>query len=257
MPDEILSADDFMIDVFEPDIGGDSGMLRLAALRSDKSVRYVVKGGSPEIACNEFMYHHIAAALGMYTQEARLIQGSGVPAFSVGIRFIPNAQPFRLDSANEENRRMYYAFETLYVILNEEDSHEYYIDEQERVFKLDNAASFNLQPYVVRDAMISELRDQTSGLLNNALELIEYEKYGIIVDIHKKRCGQAAVRASLDMFRRFSELDETLLGEAFTALGKLYPKTIVGYYRDFIRSRKNECGRFLAGHDSTRGGIRD
>lgn len=51
-----------------PDEDGDSGAMELANLKDDPLLQYVIKGKRtyPEIACNEFMYHKVATALGRY-----------------------------------------------------------------------------------------------------------------------------------------------------------------------------------------------
>jgi hypothetical protein len=94
----ILSAKDYILTPFAPNVGGDSGVLSLATRKGDAGLQYVVKSGYfDEVPCNEFMYHHAAAALGLYTQEARLFTGipnSGRRA--VGIRYVPNARKFIL-----------------------------------------------------------------------------------------------------------------------------------------------------------------
>jgi hypothetical protein len=59
-----------------PDEPGDSGVLEIATSKKNPIEQYIVKTGYPELGCNEFMYHRVAKALGLYTQEAKLICGS-------------------------------------------------------------------------------------------------------------------------------------------------------------------------------------
>ena len=115
----ILNRKDFTLSQFTPGVGGDSGALTLATLTADPRVQYVIKSGFPEIACNEFMYHHVAAALGLYTQETNLFMGMAGAKYAVAIRYVPNAIKFSHDEADERSRRTFYEFKTLYLILNE------------------------------------------------------------------------------------------------------------------------------------------
>jgi len=206
----ILSAKDFIFAPFAPDVGGDSGALLLATLNGDPGIKYVVKGGYSEVACNEFMYHHVAAALGLYTQETKLIKGIPGKKYAVGIRYVPNARKFILDEASEDNRRTYFKFWTLYRILNENDSEEYFYDEQDRVFKLDNAASFNLDTNVVDGALKYKSKEPPAivwHMLISGLDHIEYENYAIIINILNKYNGRAAAETAFEFIGQFSEFD--------------------------------------------------
>jgi hypothetical protein len=254
----VLNAKEFSFSPYVSDAGGaggDSGILRLATLKVNSQICYVVKGGSPEIACNEFMYHHVASALGLCTQEARLFKGVSGCEYAVGIRYVPNVKAFVHGKADEVNRRDFYAFQVLYVILNEEDSREFYYNEQGRIFKLDNAASFNLQSYVVQNVIAAGQKktpDIIRQILTSGLNLTEYAKYGIALGILNKDFGQSAADVGYDMFKRFAAFDETQLNLAYEVLDKVYPSTISNYYRDFIRSRKSECTRFVREYNDTR-----
>jgi len=230
--------------------GGDSGALFLAVSRKNPGVRYVIKSATPELACNEFMYSKIASLLGLHTQEAKLFKGIRGHKYAVGIRFSPNARKFRHDDADESNRRDFYAFQTLYVILNEEDSQEFFIDERERVFKLDNAAAFNIGAILAGATFTGAIPDKwmeskIESLIQSSLSHTEYDKYGIMLRILTERYGQEAGNVSLDMFKRFAAFDETALDEAYISLDVVYPERLSDYYREFIRNRKAECGRFL------------
>ena len=247
--DSILNAKDFIFAPFTPEVGGDSGVLTLATLKSDPQIRYVIKSGYSEIACNEFMYHHIAAALGLYTQEARLFKGITGSKYAVGIRYVPNARKFIHDEANEDNKRVFYEFKMLFVILNEEDSEEYFYDEQDRVFKLDNAASFNMDTEKTDYAIKYGKKVPPYWILNKivkGLEYIEYEKYSIILRIINKHYGQTATETAFDFIKKFSEFDLAKITNACETLEKIYPLSITEYYPAFIERRIKFCKRFIA-----------
>jgi len=108
---EILNAKDFTFEPFTPPKGGDSGSLLLATLKTNPREQYVIKGNYQEAVCNEFMYHHVAAALGLQTQETRLFKGVKKQKRSVGIRYIPNARLFDHSTASEENKEIFYKFQ--------------------------------------------------------------------------------------------------------------------------------------------------
>ncbi len=136
------------------------------------------------------------------------------------------------------------AFQTLYVILNEDDSQEYYLDTDGRLFKLDNASSFNLNEYhVAMSFNMSE--DAAIARLKNSLHLTEYDKYAIILRILSEKYGDVGRRACLSMFERFSVLDETIFDEALDSLSEIYPSIISEYFYIFIIYRKALCTQFL------------
>jgi len=144
---------------------------------------------------------------------------------------VPNAREFRLKTSNEANFRAFFEFEALFVILNEDDSHEYYLDEQGRMFKLDNAAAFTVRQTTVLYFDGSPLGRFFVPDINAPLNAVGYNWYGL--------------KAYLSMIQRFSEFDETVLYEAYSALEKQYPKALTQYYDKCIRIRKEPCRRFL------------
>jgi len=243
---EILNKNDFTFEVFKTEKIGDSGVLKIATLKSDKTVQYIIKSECPSFACNEFMYHHIAKALGLYTQEVRLFQNEG-DLYPVGIRYAENIREFSYNKEeNEENKRNYHLFETLFVILNEEDSHEYFTDKRGKLFKLDNAASFNMN--LMTYGFLTwkgELPEPLRHSTQNCLYHTERDKYEIRIEILTKYYGQESVNISFEMFKAFSELDVSLLENAFATLRKVYPSPVVDYYREFVQIRKEECKRFI------------
>ena len=241
MSSNIITPDGYYLEDYQPNEDlGDSGELFLSTNKADPGIQYIIKYAYSDLACNEFMYHKIAAALGMYTPEVKFI--ADIPdCETIGIRFIPNAVEFDYDNGNEAQKRDYYAFKTLYVILNEEDSEEYHIDGQGRLFKLDNAAAFNIQ-----DLFILELYGKAPlNTFNSRLENTYYLYYGEILKALTDRHGQTAKEACLETFERFAEFDETVLEEAYDTLAMFYPQRLVEYFREFIRIRKAECRRFL------------
>jgi hypothetical protein len=247
----ILNAKDYMLAPFAPSAGGDSGALCLATHKRDAGLQYVVKSGCfDEVPCNEFMYHHAAAALGLYTQEARLF--TGIPNSSkraVGIRYVPDARKFVLEEASGEDKSVSYKFTMLYVILNEEDSEELFYDGQGRVFKLDNAASFNLDTMVVGSVVKYGKKEPPYWLwqkLGKRLDFLEYEKYGAILEVMNEHHGKPAAETGFEFIRRFSELDLSLIEAACETLGKVYPPAITEYYLAFIERRADACKRFVA-----------
>jgi hypothetical protein len=230
-----------------PDEDGDSGAMELAIAKADPLLQYVIKGKGtyPEVACNEFMHHKVAAELGLYTQDVKLIAWNHEYRRAAAVRYVPEAQAFRLEGSNEENYRAYFEFEALFVILNEEDSHEYYLDGQGQLFKLDNAASFH-----VEQATIMRLDGNPLGRffvpnISAPLNAVGYDYYRGMYEIFLERYGQVAVKAYLALMRRFAELDETAFCEAYGDLDKQYPKALGRYYDEFIWIRKETCWRFL------------
>ena len=247
----MLNAKDFNFAPFAIDVGGDSGSLELAALKSDKTVQYIVKSGYSEIACNEFIYHHVAAAFGLHTLEARLFAGIPGKQRAVGIRFVPNIKEFRYDEASDEDRRSFYKFKMLYVILNEEDSEEYFYDELNRFLKLDNAASFNMDEVKVNSALMfgNKLPQMAIQLFERSIEFLEYDKYRIQLEILNSHFGETAAKTAFEFIKEFSDLDVSKIYPACEFLKNVYPVDIANYYPIFIERRIAACKQFLSEND--------
>lgn len=245
--DNFLNIKDFVIKPYSPAVGGDSGALHLASMKSAPDMRYIVKSETPELACNEFMYARIAAALGLYMQEVRLFRPSKDFRYAAGIRYSPDAwmPEYEKDIApNKSWFQDFIAFQTLYVILNEEDSQEYFVDEAARLFKLDNAASFNLGAGQAGAACTGPEHIAVERL-RRSLEYTEYSKYSIILDLITEKHGDTGRKASISMFERFAQMDETLLDSALDAVGEVYSDLLSEFFSLFIESRKELCSRFL------------
>jgi hypothetical protein len=247
-----LNAKDFTFAKFTPRKIGDSRALRLATSKADSTIQYVVKDAYPEIACNEFMYHHVAAALGLQTPEAKLITGLYASEHAVGIRYIPNAEKFSHATASEENKRIFYEFMALYIILNEEDSEEYYYNTDGRVIKLDNAASFNMDMVKVAGVINcngEDLPPYLMQLLVRSLNHFEYGKYSILMNTTREHFGKKAVETAFEVFKRFAKFDLSKIEDARNALEKVYPLEICEYYVVCIEKRMETCKKFLAEND--------
>jgi hypothetical protein len=248
----ILDAKDFTFAAYNPGIGSDSGALQLAVSKTDKQLQYVIKSASPELACNEFMYHKIAAALGLHTQEVKLFRGVRGSKYAAGIRYSPDAKEFDYQTATERNRRDFCAFHALYVILNEEDSQEFYINGSGRVFKLDNAAAFNLSPMIALQALdnpetlTGAFGEKLNEMIQSSLHFVEYDKYDIIRRVLIEKFGAETESACLDMYERFAGLDETVLDEAYDSLELIYPEWLFSYYCEFILIRQTKCRKYLS-----------
>lgn len=243
---DILNADEFTFSPYKPERQGDSGTLLLATSTSNPNIRYIVKSDTPELACNEFMYHKVSSALGIYTQEVKLFKGIENKRYAAGIRFSSKATKFSFDVATKLNLHDYYSFQALYIILNEEDSNELYIDEDNRVFKLDNAASFNLDYVFMNMALKLGANSLIAQSLNHRIAFTEYDKYKILLNILTEKFGDTAKSICLETFNQFATFDETKLDKAYETLNEIYPTWLSNYYHDFILFRKAECKRFLS-----------
>lgn len=250
MPDhDFIDAQSFTFATFphplHPDEVGDSGILELAASKYDPSEQYIVKSGYPELGCNEFMYHKVAATLGLYTQNVSLVHGNKKYHRAAAIRYVPNAQEFNLKTSSVENFQAHFEFEALYVILNESDSHEYYLDDQGRLFKLDNAASFTVGETTIRWFDGDPIGRFFIPDINAPLNAVGYDMYGIALKTITKNYGKDAAATYLSIMKRFIQFDESVLAEAYTALDEQYPTMLKSYYQKCIQIRKQTCRRFL------------
>ena len=252
MPDSnFIDARNYIFQPFphplHPDEDGDSGAMELATSKANPGEQYVIKRGNtyPEIASNEFMYHKVATALGLYTQDVKLVKGKKEYHRSAAIRYIPNTRLFSLKESDDNNFKTFFEFEALFVILNEDDSHEYYLDSEDQMFKLDNAAAFTVQQATVMLFDGNPIGQFFIPNINAPLNAVGYDWYGIKYNEFVEKHGQTAVDAYLSLIQRFSELDETILNEAYGDLEKQYPKALCYYYDECIHIRKEICRKFL------------
>lgn len=254
--DDVLQTTDFTFEPYNPRKHvGDSGKLLLATSKQDETLQYVIKYEKSDCACNEFMYYKIATAFGLNVPEVKLFQISSDKCIHfktknvVGIKYISDAQKF-IYNPDDINRTDFYAFKALFVILNEEDSNEFIVDRANKLYKIDNTASFNLSDNLVTNLTVFDILDTKAKeiieeLLNRSAKFTEYDKYAICYNILKREYGQESSDSFLALFERFVNLDESLLDDAINTLCYFYNAKLGDYYRTFIQIRKDECKRFL------------
>jgi hypothetical protein len=245
----LVSAADYKFETFPQSRGeGDSGRLLLAADVNAPEERYVVKAGTPEIPVNEFIHHKIASALGLYTQKARLFKGFPGCKYAVAIRFCPTARTYSPEGQPGIDPD-YFRFLALYEILGEEDSREICVDGDNRVFKLDNAAAFNLtelsMALLLKKTRSPWVRKAIDGEIERFLETAEDQSYSIMIETLRECHGDTAVNACMTIFGRFAGLGLALLDEAFVSLDRVYPKTVSDYLRRFLSVRQTACRKFM------------
>ena len=143
-----------------------------------------------------------------------------------------------------------FKFNALYQILEEEDSEEYYIDEHNRLFKIDNAEAFLLSSccgLLIKKAKTKSqwIKMAIDEYLEKYLNKRNDTLYLMMADKLMEAFGKEAVDVYLDTFIRFASLDLSLLDEAFTSLDKVYPKTFSEYLRRFLEVRQPACREFV------------
>jgi len=251
----IIQEKDFRYEVFKPSVGSDSGVLMLATNLTDVNEQYVVKCQVEWNPASEFFYHKVASALGIYTQEVKLFKKLLETKYACGIRYCADARKANDFNANNPNHMDFFRFNALYQILGEEDSEEYYVDKQDRLFKLDNAEAFMLSSV---HGLLTKKAKTKSQWIKMAIDE-DMEKY--YNNMNKQICtmmadkllevfGKDALRVYLDTFIRFAELDLFMLDEAFASLDKVYPKTFSEYLRRFLDVRQPLCRVFAERYDA-------
>jgi len=249
----IIQERDFQYEVFKPSVGSDSGVLMLAKKLNNESVQYVVKCQVDWNPASEFIYHKIAVALGLYTQEVKLFKSLLESKYACGIRYCANARKAGDFDAADEIGGDFIRFSALYQILDEEDSEEYYTDEDGRLFKLDNAEAFLLS--CTCNMLIKKAKTKSQWIkmaIDEELEKYINKQngtfYSMLADKISEVFDSEAVGIYLDTFVRFAELDLSVLDEAFVSLDKVYPKTFSEYLRLYLRARQPLCREFAEKH---------
>ena len=241
--DYFIKAEDFeFAPYFHRNGEGDSGTLLLATSKVDEKEQYIVKSETPELACNEFMYNKIASAMGLYTPEVKLLAGLDGKQYAAGIRYISNAQEFGLPAGCVS--REFTAFQMLYYILCEEDSIEIFIDGQGRLFKIDNAASFNLN-YFSASLLLKDVTHRFNSVISSVLDHAGRSQFKDVLDYFMKRDGEAAYSIGVEMLHQFASIDELQFDDVYVALDEMYSGAFSKFYRDFIHIRKRHCETFL------------
>ena len=252
----ILQEKDFRYEVFKPSVGSDSGVLMLATKLTDENVQYVVKCQVEWNPVCEFVYHKIADALGIYTQEVKLFKNLLESKYACGIRYCHNAREAENIDVADLNHWDYFRFKALFQILDEEDSEEFYADEQKRLFKLDNAEAFLLS--IVCGLLIKKAKTKSQWVkmsidedLEKYLNKSNEQFYSMMADKISKVFGKEAVKIYISTFDEFAELDLSTLDEAFSSLDKVYPKTFSEYLRCYLEIRQVACREFAEGYCAT------
>jgi hypothetical protein len=247
----IIQESDFSYEVYRPSVGGDSGVLMLATKMSDPSIQYIVKCQVDWNPVSEFIYHKVAAALGLYTQEVKLFKKLMESKYACGIRYCGNAEKVGHIRANDPIHRDYFKFMALFQILNEEDSEEFYIDKDNRFFKLDNAEAFMLS--ITCGLLIKKAKTKSQWVkmaIDEELEKyqtkINFEFYTLMDTQLSDVFGAEAIGIYRNTFRQFSDLDLSILDHAFASLDRVYPKTFSEYLRHYLENRQTACREFSA-----------
>jgi hypothetical protein len=249
----IIQEKDFRYEVFKPSVGSDSGVLMLATKLTDENIRYVVKCQVEWNPASEFIYHKVAAALGIYTQEVKLFKRLLESKYACGIRYCFTAQKVGDIDVNNPNHWDFFRFKALFQILGEEDSEEFYADEQGRLFKIDNAEAFMLSAACglltkkakTKSQWVKMAIDEETDKYQNKLN---EQFYSMMAERISEVFGREAVRIYLDTYSKFAALDITVLDEAFASLDKVYPKTFSEYLRRFLEIRQPACREFAEGY---------
>ena len=249
----IIQEKDYRFEVFKPSVGSDSGVLMLATKLADESVQYVVKCQVEWNPASEFFYHKIATALGIHTQEVKLFKSLLEAKYACGIQYCANARKVHDFNTDNPNRSDFFRFMALYQILNEEDSEEFYADDQDRLFKLDNAEAFMLSS--VFGLLFKKAKTKSQWIkmaideeLERYLNKINEQFYSLMADDISEKFGKEAFMVYLDTYNSFADLDLSELDEAFTSLGRVYPKTLNEYLRMFLEIRQLACREFVEGY---------
>ncbi|MFP3152942.1 hypothetical protein LQZ18_00655 [Lachnospiraceae bacterium ZAX-1] len=111
------------------------------------------------------------------------------------------------------------------------------------MFKLDNAAAFNID-FAVHDQIVMRVKTRLDKKFCSRLELVEYGKFKIILNLLTEHYGEIAKQICLSIFERFVAIDEPLFDEAYITLDRVYLKNLSDYYCEFILIRKAMCEQF-------------
>jgi len=118
---------------------------------------------------------------------------------SGAIRYVPNARLFDLETSSPENFRAFIEFEALFVVLFEDDGHEYYLDGQNRLFKLDNASSFTVSENTI-NWFSGDVNTHTFlPDINAPLESARCNNYRLTLQLYKEMYGEVVVDAYLSL----------------------------------------------------------
>ena len=260
---DVLETADFTFSEFtSKEKEGDSGSLYLAKKKTDKNVRYIVKHAYTDCACNEFMYYCVSEALGLRVPKVKLFnisKGEKRNYFKTetvaGIEYLNIIQEPRgfkdINKDKVSNWADYFGFNALYYILCEIDSFEIVIDENNILYKIDNAASFNLSFYWLDNIGFDfehggiNIKETVYNQLMMTAEHSSYNSYSEKYNSVKEQYGEEAARYFLTPFERFAQINLEIFDDCINTLCYFYADMLGDFYKKFLKLRKEECVKFL------------
>lgn len=261
-PDVVETAD-FVFSTFRsPEQCGDSGSLLLAKLKSNQSVRYVVKHEYTDCACNEFVYTKLAQAMGYTMPGAILFRLSPKEKrkhfkteYIIGIRYLDldiESPSYVQIREKAENWKEYFSFLGMYAIFGESDSFETPLSKDGKIYRLDTTAAFPISTYHLDYAGIDmdipgvdfhkAIRADLSSRDFRDAQLLS------CLDIHLNSCkGKDALGAKyfLEPLARIQEIRGDYIDDFLNTLCYFYPDLVGDFFKRYITELQRQCYEYL------------
>ncbi|MBA1336649.1 MAG: hypothetical protein HPY66_3084 [Firmicutes bacterium] len=163
---DVLQTKDFVFSSIKPlDRIGDSGVLLLAKLETDRTKRYLVKHAFCDCAANEFVYTKLAQAMDVKMPEAKLFQISDgekrnyfKTEYILATRFLdlidenPSYQIIREQALNWQD---YFRYRAMYDMFIEGDSFEVLLASDRCIYRVDTTDAFPYHDHTLAMAGIN------------------------------------------------------------------------------------------------------
>jgi len=273
---DVLETADFVFSPYKSEREGDSGKLLLAKRKENRSEQYVVKHAYMDCACNEYIYYHIAKALGVPVPETKLFRISDgekrkcfKTEFVVGTRNIPNAEHISGKDVPPCKIDEYIGMKAMETITSECDGIEVIKDENGNIFRIDTTAAFGVScvnPFLpieyvgahidadncgneedkTRLVKLKEVQTKFEEQFVLSADEVSYERFSNnSLKTIGKEFGGKGVNIYLSYFKKFTELDLSVFDEPIRVLGYFYTDCIAEYFGRHLKAIQKACADYL------------
>lgn len=229
--------------------GGLSGNKQFAIPKQGDGVAYVIKGGSRECACNEFIGLRLAKLMGVNVPWAYLVSPKEGD-YAVAIEYLISQPKPCLEQVKDSEQLLHaYVHGVIAHCLFEDRDKTDFLFSDGTLFTFDFAEGFRSSDFTI---MVMEHQEQLSHLFSKdlvaqlATSSLDYypstlAAYELLV-IDQQVCDKAFFDAALDdMCSRFLSIPNEEVESMLEALGAQYPAALIDDFKLYIDKIREFC----------------
>lgn len=229
--------------------GGLSGNKQLAVPKKGNGASYVIKGGSRECACNEFIGLRLAKLMGVNVPNSYLVSPKE-DRYAVAIEYLTSQPKPTLEKMKDSEQLLHaYVYGVIAHCLFEDRDKTDFLFSDGILFTFDFAEGFRSSDFSI---MVMEYQEQLSHLFSPnlvdqlATSSLDYypstlAAYELLVN-DQQVCDKAYFDAALDdMCSRFLSIPNEEIESMLNALGSQYPAALIDHFKRYIEKIREFC----------------